>query len=418
MAPFRGHTGMALVLGFGAALLMAAAPARAAGPSIGGCSIFPFDNIWNARVDGLPVAANSAAYVSTIGTTRTMHPDFGAGMWDGGPIGIPFVMVPADQLGVAVTFDYDDESDPGPYPIPADPPIEGGPNSGGDRHILVLDTGHCLLYELYYAFPSAGGGWHAGSGAVFDLISDVLRPDTWTSADAAGLPILPGLVRYDEVAAGEIRHAIRFTAPVTQKRHVWPARHDASSNTSASVPPMGQRFRLKASFEISSVSPEMRVILTAMKRYGIILADNGSAWYVSGAPDSRWNDDDLVSSFHRIPGSAFEAVDTSSLMISADSGQARPAPLPPLPPAPPPPPPAKTYTLTVKVTGGPGTVTSRVPGLRCSAGVCGASFPAGTKVTLMTSGGTLRDWSGDCSGRGTCTVTMTKARSVTARFQP
>jgi len=409
---------MALALGLGAALMAMVQPVGAAGPAIGGCSIFPVDNIWNARVDGLPVAANSAAWVSTIGTTRHMHPDFGAGMWDGAPIGIPFVTVPGDQPGVPVTFDYDDESDHGLYPVPENPPIEGGPDSDGDRHILVLDTGHCLLYELYYAFPNGSGGWHAGSGAVFDLSSHALRPNTWTSADAAGLPILPGLMRYDEVAAGEIRHAIRFTAPVTQKRHVWPARHDASSNTSASVPPMGQRFRLKASFDISSFSPAMRVILTAMKRYGIILADNGSAWYVSGAPDSRWNDDDLVSSFHRILGSAFEAVDTSSLMISANSGQARPAPLPPLPPAPPPPPPVKTYTLTVKVTGGPGTVTSRIPGLRCSAGVCGASFPAGTQVTLMTSGGTLRDWSGDCSGRGACVVTITKARSVTARFQP
>ena len=408
MALFGGRTRMALALGFGVALMAMAEPLGAASPAIEGCSIFPVDSIWNARVDGLPVAANSAAYVSTIGTTRTMHPDFGAGMWDGGPIGIPFVTVPGNQPRVSVTFDYDDESDPGPYPVPVNPPIEGGPDSDGDRHILVLDTGECVLYELYYAFPKPDGGWHAGSGAVFDLRSNELRPNTWTSADAAGLPILPGLVRYDEVAAGEIRHAIRFTAPVTQKRHVWPARHAASSNTSTSVPPMGQRFRLKASFDISSFSPAMRVILTAMKRYGIILADNGSAWYVSGAPDSRWNDDDLVSSFHRILGSAFEAVDTSSLMISADSGQARPAPLPP---------PVKTYTLTVKVTGGPGTVTSSIPGLRCSAGVCGASFPAGMRVTLTTSGGTLREWSGACSGRGTCVVTMTKVRSVTARFR-
>jgi hypothetical protein len=247
---------------------------------------------------------------------------------------------------------------------------------------------------------------------VFDLSSNELRPDTWTSADAAGLPILPGLVRYDEVAAGEIRHAIRFTAPVTRNRHVWPARHDASSNTSTSVPPMGQRFRLKASFDISGFSPAMQVILTAMKRYGIILADNGSAWYVSGAPDPRWNDDDLVSSFHRIPGSAFEAVDVSTLMVTADSGEARPAPLPP------PPAPVKTYTLTVKVTGGPGIVTSRIPGIRCTAGVCAASFPAGTRVVLTPSGGSLRDWRGDCSGRGTCAVTMYKAHSVTARFKP
>jgi hypothetical protein len=296
--------------------------------------------------------------------------------------------------------------------VPANPPIEGGPNSDGDRHILVLDTAECVLYELYYAWPRSSGGWDAGSGAVFDLRSNALRPDTWTSADAAGLPILPGLVRYDEVAAGEITHAIRFTAPVTQKRHVWPARHDASSNTSTSVPPMGQRFRMKASFDITGFSPEMQVILTAMKRYGIILADNGSAWFVSGAPDPRWDDDDLVSSFRRIPGSAFEAIDVSSLMVAANSGQARPAPLPP------PPPPVKTYTLTVKVTGGPGIVTSQIPGISCTAGVCGASFPAGTKVTLTASGGHLRDWRGDCLGRPTCVVTMNRAHSVTARFQP
>jgi hypothetical protein len=241
-----------------------------------------------------------------------MHPDFGAGMWDGGPIGIPFVTVPGDQPRVSVTFDYDDESDPGPYPVPVNPPIEGGPDSDDDRHILVLDTGECVLYELYYAFPKPDGGWHAGSGAVFDLSSNELRPNTWTSADAAGLPILPGLVRYDEVAAGDIRHAIRFTAPVTQKRHVWPARHDASSNTSTSVPPMGQRFRLKAAFDISSFSPAMPVILTAMKRYGIILADNGSAWFVSGVPDPRWDDDDLERRLLR-PGDVRRHDDEGSL---------------------------------------------------------------------------------------------------------
>jgi hypothetical protein len=404
-------------VGFGAALLTLTGPAGAASPTIGGCSIFPVDNVWNARIDGLPVAASSAAYISTIGATKTMHPDFGAGLWDGGPIGIPFVTVPGNQPGVPVTVDYDDESDPGPYPVPDNPPIEGGPDGDGDRHILVLDTGHCVLHELYYAFPKPGGGWHAGSGAVFNLSSNALRPDTWTSADAAGLPILPGLVRYEEVAAGGIRHAIRFTAPATQKRHVWPARHDAPSNTSASVPPMGQRFRLKASFDISGFSPVMQVILTAMKRYGIILADNGSAWYVSGVPDSRWDDDDLGSSFHSIPGSAFEAVDVTSLMVSPSSGQARPAPLPPLPPAPPPPP-VQMHTLTVRVAGGPGIVASRTPGLRCTAGVCTASFPAGADITLKAAGGAFRDWSGDCSGQDTSVVTMTQGCSVTARFEP
>ncbi len=416
MAPHRATKGMALVLGLGLAMVAApAGPVQAAGPTVAGCPLLPADNIWNVRVDGLPVAANSASYISAIGTTRTMHPDFGAGMWDGGPIGMPFVTVPGSQPRVPVTFDYDDESDPGPYPVPSNAPIEGGADSDGDRHILVVDTAQCVLYELYYAYPQPGGGWHAGSGSVFDLRSNALRPDTWTSADAAGLPILPGLVRYEEVASGEIRHALRFTAPVTQKRHVWPARHDASSNKSTSVPPMGQRFRLKASFDISGFSPAVQVILTALKRYGMMLADNGSAWYLGGVPDPRWNDDDLVGGLRRVPGSAFEAVDVSTLMVSANSGQARTAPLPPTPP---PPPPVKTYTLTVKVTGGPGSVTSAPAGIRCTAGACGASFPAGTRVTLTQTGGTFRDWSGGCSGRGACVVTMTKGRSVTARFRP
>jgi hypothetical protein len=296
---------------------------------VAGCPLQPANNVWNVRVDTLPVATNSASYVSAIGPTRTLHPDFGAGTWNGGPIGIPFVTVSGNQPGVQVTFDYADESDPGPYPIPVNAPIEGGAQSQGDRHVLVVDTANCKLYELFYAFPQSDGTWHAGSGAIFDLRSNALRPDTWTSADAAGLPILPGLVRYEEVAVGEIRHAIRFTAPVTQKRHVWPARHDASSNSSVTLPPMGQRFRLKASFDISTYPPVVRVILTALKQYGMILADNGSAWYLSGAPDSRWNDDELVSWLHRVPGSAFEAVDVSSLMVDPHSGQAAMVPAAP-----------------------------------------------------------------------------------------
>jgi hypothetical protein len=199
--------------------------------------------------------------------------------------------------------------------------------------------------------------------------------------------------------------------PVTQKRHVWPARHDASSNTSTSVPPMGQRFRLQASFDISGFSPAVQVILTALKRYGVMLADNGSAWYLSGVPDLRWNDDDLVSGLRRVPGSAFEAVDVSTLMIAANAGQAKTAPMPS-------PPPVTSYTLTVTVTGGPGSVTSAPAGIRCTAGACGGSFPAGTRVTLTPAEGILRDWTGDCSGRGACAMTMTKSRSVTARFGP
>jgi PKD repeat protein len=299
-----------------AALLVV--PACAA-PAIDGVSIFPDDHIWNARVDGLPLDPNSALYVSTIGAARTVHADFGSGLWDGGPIGIPYAVVCGTQPKVPVTFEYGDESDPGPYPIPPDAPIEWG----SDRHLLVLDRDHRLLYEVYGAAKQPDGSWGAGSGAVFDLASYALRPDGYTSADAAGLPILPGLVRYDEVAAGEITHAIRFTAPETRRAYVWPARHFASSLTAARYPPMGQRFRLRADFNTSSFSPEVRVVLRALQEYGMVLADNGSSWYLSGAPDSRWDNDHLAE-LRQVPGSAFEAVDVSSLTADPDSGRVRP----------------------------------------------------------------------------------------------
>jgi hypothetical protein len=291
------------------------------------CGVFPADNIWNTPIDKLPLDPNSAAYVATIGQSGTLHPDFGSGDWppgSGAPIGIPYVIVPGTQQKVQVSFDYWDESDPGPYPVPADAPVEGGRESDGDRHVLVIDRDNCILYELYYAFPQAGGSWHAGSGAIFDLKSNQLRPKGWTSADAAGLPVFPGLVRYDEVASGEIRHALRFTAPQTRKAYIWPARHYASSLTGTNYPPMGQRFRLKAGFDISGFSQQTQVILRALKSYGMILADNGSAWYISGAPDPRWNND-VLHELGRIAGSNFEAVDVSSLMVSADSAAVKPA---------------------------------------------------------------------------------------------
>lgn len=292
-------------------------------PLIAGCAVFPVDNIWNTPVDTLPVDANSAAYVATIGASTSVHPDFGSGLWEGGPIGIPYVTVPGTQPRVPVTFDYDEESDPGPYPVPPDAPIEGGADSDDDRHVLVVDRDNCVLYELYYAFPVDGGSaWTAGSGAVFDLSSHALRPETWTSADAAGLPILPGLVRYEEVAAGEIRHALRFTVPETRHAYVWPARHYASDLTEPKYPPMGQRFRLKAEFDISGFSPNVQVILRALKKYGMMLADNGSAWYISGVPDERWDNDELRE-LRQLTGSDFEAVDVSALMIDVDSGQAK-----------------------------------------------------------------------------------------------
>jgi len=285
------------------------------------CQLFPANNIWNTPIDTLPLDANSSTYINTIGAGKYVHADFGSGLWDGGPIGIPFTTVPGNQEKVGVTFDYDDESDPGPYPIPADAPIEGGSDSDGDRHVLIVDRDNCILYELYYAFPQPDGSWTAGSGAIFDLKSNDLRPAGWTSADAAGLPILPGLVRYEEVAAGEINHAIRFTAPQTRKKYIWPARHYASHLTGSQYPPMGQRFRLKANFNISGFSPEVQVILKALKKYGMILADNGSSWFISGVPDERWDNDDLHQ-LHNVKGSDFEAVDESSLMIDPDSGEA------------------------------------------------------------------------------------------------
>jgi hypothetical protein len=288
-------------------------------PTVGGCPVLPADNIWNTRIDGVPVSTFSGSYIASIGSAG-LHPDFGT-VWNGAPNGIPFVVVPGTQPRVPVSFTYADESDPGPYPIPTNAPIEGGPNSTGDRHVMLVDSGACKLYELYSAYPQADGSWNAGSGAVYSLNSDALRPAGWTSADAAGLPILPGLVRYDEVAAGRIQHALRFTAAVTQKAYVWPARHFASSNTSTSVPPMGTRVRLKASIDISYFSPANQVILQALKTYGMLLADNGSNWYVSGTPDSRWNDSDLAA-LHQISGGSFEVVDATSLMIDPNSGQA------------------------------------------------------------------------------------------------
>lgn len=290
--------------------------------AIENCPFFPPDNIWNTRVDELPLAVRSDAYIDSIGRETGFHMDFGSGEWDGGPIGIPFTLVQAGQPLVAVNFTWAEESDPGPYPIPPDALIEGGQEAEGDRHVLVLDQDACMLYELYNAWPNPDSSWDADAGAVFDLNSNALRPQGWTSADAAGLPILPGLVTYDEVDSGRITHALRFTAAQTQRAYVWPARHYASSITDENVPPMGQRFRLKSDYDIGTFSPQLQVILTAMKEYGIILADNGSDWYISGAPDERW-DNDLLHDLDGLTGNDFEAVDVSGLMLDPDSGQVR-----------------------------------------------------------------------------------------------
>ncbi|WP_211244261.1 hypothetical protein [Actinospica robiniae] len=282
----------------------------------------PADSIWRAKVDTLPVASRSSAYVANIGAQSHVHADFGSGTWDGEPIGMPITLIPPGTSPAHVSFDYADESDPGPYPIPAGASIEGGAQSDGDRHVIALDPSDCRDYELYDATASSGGAWHAGSGAVFNLNSDALRPAGWTSADAAGLPILPGLARYDEAAAGAIDHALRITVPKSQAAYLWPARHDASSDTDPDLPPMGLRLRLKADVDISGLPPEARVVAQALKTYGAIVADNGSAWYISGTQDQRWNNDEL-SALSALTGSDFEAVDTSSLQVSANSGAAR-----------------------------------------------------------------------------------------------
>ncbi|HEX5405243.1 MAG TPA: hypothetical protein VFX16_23435 [Pseudonocardiaceae bacterium] len=298
------------------------APRPTPGGALDGCPNLPADNVWHTPVTSLPVLSASSRYVAGIGAGSGVHADFGSGDYDGGPIGIPVTYVSGSQPMVAVHFSYADESDPGPYPIPANAAVEGGSNSDGDRHVLVVDTGTCTLYELYNAHPNSDGSWQAGSGAVYHLTSDQLRPKGWTSADAAGLPITPGLVRYEEVAAGHIDHAIRVTVPRSQAAFLWPARHQASSSTDSSLPPMGLRLRLKADVDISGLPQQARVIAQAMKTEGVIVADNGSAWYISGAPDPRWNNDELQT-LGTLHGNDFEAIDTSGPEVDANSGKSR-----------------------------------------------------------------------------------------------
>jgi hypothetical protein len=266
-----------------ALLVFASAPAHALRvPAAPRCAIFPKTNAWNKRVDKLPVAPNSDAIIRSIGADTGLHPDFGSGLYDGSRIGIPFDVVTRRTPRSRVGFDYADESDKGPYPIPRGVHVEGG----GDRHALLLDRDACRLYELY-ALHRTAAGWHAGSGAIWSLRSNRLRPAGWTSADAAGLPIFPGLARYDEVARGVIDHALRFTVERTRRAYISPARHYASDSTDPDLPPMGLRVRLKASFDVSGFPRQARVVLVALKRYGMLVADNGSSWYVSGAPDPR-----------------------------------------------------------------------------------------------------------------------------------
>jgi hypothetical protein len=280
-----------------------------AAPTIAGCRVFPADNAWNQDVSKLPVLASSPVYVASIDATRNkLHADFGGG----GAYGIPFTVVGATEPLRPINYTaYGDESDAGPFPIPPNAPVEGGASSDGDRHVIALQQGSCKVYELYRAFWR-GDHWDADSGARWDLSSNALRPAGWTSADAAGLPILPGLVRYDEVASGTVNHALRFTVQRTQKGYVLPATHWASSSTDASLPPMGLRLRLRADYDISRFTGQSRVILEALKKYGMIVADNGSSWFITGAADPRWDDDDL-DQLKTVPGVAFEAVDTGPI---------------------------------------------------------------------------------------------------------
>jgi hypothetical protein len=293
------------------ALLCASSASALRLPTAPKCPVFPADNAWNQRVDSLPVAADSAQIISSIGVDVGLHPDFGSGLYDGQPIGIPFDVVTKRTPRYHPHFGYAAESDKGAYPIPKTVHIEGGAKSDGDRHALLVDKDACKLYELY-DLRRAGSGWSAGSGAIFDLRSNKLRPASWTSADAAGLPIFPGLARYDEVARGRIDHALRFTVERTRRAYVYPARHYASSSDDPSLPPMGLRVRLKANVDISRFPKQARIVLQALKTYGMIVADNGSNWYISGAPSPKWSNDDLHS-LGQITGADFEVVDTSSL---------------------------------------------------------------------------------------------------------
>jgi hypothetical protein len=299
-------------LAVSAVVLVLAAPAAAAPvplPDAPGCPLFPETNVWNKPVGQLPLRSNSRKIVRAIGARLPVHADFGSGLWDGGPIGIPITVVSSSQATSPVDFEYDDESDAGPYPIPSGVAIEGGDDSDGDRHAIIVDSDSCTLYELFALYPSP---WTAGSGAIWSLTSNALRQRGWTSADAAGLPILPGLVRYEEVAAGHIDHAIRFTVSRSRRDYVYPARHFASSLTSKSLPPMGLRLRLRANYPVSGFPYQARVVLKALKRYGMIVADNGTSWYLTGAPDPGW-DNDQLHTLGKVKGSDFRVVDTRNL---------------------------------------------------------------------------------------------------------
>ena len=355
----RRFTGSGLIvaglLAAGLAAAGLALPPAAGAPLPGtgaGCPLFPADNVWHADVSRLPVHSRSADWINSMGgPTRRLHPDFGPN-GDEAPYGIPYSVVPGSTPKAAVTFDYDDESDRGPYPFGPATPTEGG----SDRHALVVDKDACVLYELFAADWN-GGHPTAGSGAIWDLRSHALRPSGWTSADAAGLPILPGLLRRDEVAAGHVDHAIRLTASQTDKSFLWPARHQAGQTVNPSLPPMGAWFRLKAGFDMSRFRPDTQVVLRAMQRHGLILADNGSNWYFTGTSEPGW-DTDLLDELKTITAGTFEAVNTSSLMADPNSGRvASGSPATTAPPAPT----TTTRPKATTTTRPRATTTSRPP---------------------------------------------------------
>jgi hypothetical protein len=294
-------------------------PAHSDSPHIGPCPVLPADNVWNTPIDTLPVDRHSKDYASSIGPTHGIHPDFGSNLNSG----MPFSELKPGTRRVRVDFDYREESDLGNYPIPPDAPIEGGTNSTADRHIILIDLRTCILYEIFDTHPLPDGAWKAGSGVKIDLTDNALRPSGWTSADAAGLPVFPGLVRYDEVLTGEINHALRFTVPQTQNTFIWPARHKASKLADVTVPPMGARFRLRADFDISKFSKTNQIILRCLKRYGMFVADNGGSMFVTGVGDKRWDDSDLHK-LGDVKADDFEAVDESDLQLLADSGRVDP----------------------------------------------------------------------------------------------
>jgi hypothetical protein len=353
-----------------AALVLSAVPVHAIAPPGSSCRVFPSDNVWHADVTKLPVHKRSASWITSMGGgSRHLHPDFGPS-GESMPYGIPYIVVPSSHQKVSVEFDYADESDPGPYPFGSDTPIEGG----SDRHALMIDKGTCTLYELYAADYSPGGST-AGSGAIWSLKSNKLRSATWTSADAAGLPIFAGLVRLDEVKAGVVDHAIRVTASATDKSYLWPARHQAGAAHNANLPPMGARFRMKKSFSTAGFRSDTRVIMNAFKKYGLIVADNGSDWYFTGTAENGWSTD-MLDELKSIPASAFEAVDESSLMVDANSGRVRTQ--------------STTTTTTTAPKKKPATVARTSPAPAPSPTASKTSLPASSSPPLATPSPTAR----------------------------